>query len=123
MSDSTNYGISGAGNIAAQNIAVGPNSTIIADGATNAIHQANRSEILSGPLADLQYAIEALQGQPDTQAALMLTHTELADELKAPEPDKSRVLGKLAVIKQLAGPAATILQAAAALTQAINPIL
>jgi hypothetical protein len=123
MSDSANYGISGTGNITAQNIAVGPNATINADGASNIIDQSNRSELFSGPLTDLRCAIEALQGQPETRDALISTHAEIAEELESPEPDKGRILGKLAVVKQLAGPAATIVQAAAVLTQAIISIL
>jgi hypothetical protein len=122
MSNSVNYGISGAGSITAQNIAVGKNSTIISTG-SNIIDQSNHAELLSGPLADLQQAIEAFQGLAATRDELLSAHAEIAQELKAPEPDKNKLLSKLTSITQLAGPATAIVQAAAVLMQAIIPIL
>lgn len=122
MSDSANYGISGAGNITAQNIAVGKNSTIVSTG-SNTIDQSNHTELLSGQLADLQQAIEGFQGPQATRDELLSAHAEVARELSAPAPDKNRLLTKLASISQLAGPATAIVQAAAVLMQAIIPIL
>jgi hypothetical protein len=114
MSDSADYGISGAGNITAQNLAVGENSTIITTG-SNSIDQSNRAELLSGPLADLQQAIEAFQGLSATRDHLLSAHAGIAQELMAPAPDKNKLLSKLASISRLAGPATAIAQAIAAL--------
>ncbi len=114
MSDSVNYGISGVQNINAQNIAVGTNSKI---------EQSNWSESLGRPLADLQQAIEGFQGSPATREALLTTQAEIVEELKAPVPDKHKVLAKVSSLSHLAGPAATIVQATAVLAQAIATIL
>lgn len=114
MPDSVNYGISGAQNIAAQNIAVGPNSRI---------EQSNWSESLSHPLADLARAIDAFEGPPQARDALISARAEIDGELRAPAPDKGRILAKLATVKDLAGPAATVVQAATVLAQAIATIL
>jgi hypothetical protein len=113
MPDSANYGISG-GNITAQNLAVGPNSRI---------EQSNYSQSFANPLSDLARAIDAFDGPPQARDALMAVQTEIAGELEAPAPDKNRVLAKLATIKDLAGPTATVVQAAAVLAQAIATIL
>lgn len=114
MSDSANYGISGVQNINAQNIAVGANSRI---------EQSNWSDPLGSPLADLQHAIEAFQGSPASREALIATQAEIVEELKAPSPDKSKLLAKVASISHLAGPAAAIVQATAVLAQAIATVL
>jgi hypothetical protein len=112
MTDSTNYGII-AQNINAENIAVGANARI---------EQTNRSERLAPALADLARAIAGFQGPPAEREALLAAHAEIAQELDAPAPDKGRLLARLARLRELAGPAATIVQAAAALAQAIAAV-
>lgn len=114
MSDSVNYGISGVQNITAQNIAVGPNSKI---------EQSSRSEPLDRPLAELARAIDAFEGSQGARDALIAAHAEVVEELEAAAPDKRRILSKLASVRDLAGPAVTVVQAAAVLTQAITTIL
>lgn len=114
MSDSVNYGISGAQNIVAQNIAVGPNSKI---------EQSNWSESLDHPLANLSRAIDTFEGSPQVRDALLAARAEITAELSTPAPDKNRVLAKLATVREMAGPAATVVQAAAVLAQAIATIL
>ncbi len=114
MSESINYGISGVHNITAQNIAVGPNSRV---------EQTNFSDAFAQPLADLAHAIDAYEGPKQTEAQLRNTHAEIAQQLRAPEPDKNGVIAKLASVIQIAGPATAIIQAAAALTQAITGVL
>jgi hypothetical protein len=113
VSDSVNYGISGAQNIVAQNIAMG----------NSRIEQSNKSESFGPQLAELKRAIAAFEGPPPARDALIATHAEIAAELEAPAPDKSRVLAKLAALKDLAGPAVTVVQAAAVLTHAVSTIL
>lgn len=114
MSDSINYGISGVRNITAQNIAVGANSRI---------EQTNWSDTFAQPLADLAHAIDAFDGPAPTQEALRGAHTEIAQQLQTPEPDKNGLIAKLASLIQLAGPATAIVQAAATLTQVITTVL
>jgi hypothetical protein len=123
MSDSANYGISGVGNIAAQNVVVGENSSITSTNANSSVEQSNGAEQLSQSLAALRAAIEALQAPPATREALLATHAEVTRELQAPAPDKGKLLGKLTSMSQLAGPAAAIVQAVAALSQVIMTIL
>jgi hypothetical protein len=114
MPDSVNYGISGVQSIVAQNIAIGANSRI---------EQSNSGEPFAPQLAELARAIGAFEGPPAARDALIATHAEIAGELEAPAPDKSKILSKLALLRDLAGPAATVVQAAAVLTQAVMTIL
>ncbi len=114
MPDSGNQGISGQSiNITAQNVAVGSNSRI---------EQTVSSGQFRGPLADLQRAIEGFDGPPATRDALMAGQAEIAAELEMPAPDKNGLLAKLASLKELAGPAATVVQAVAALAQVVAAI-
>jgi hypothetical protein len=114
MSETVNYGISGVQNITAQNIAVGANSKI---------EQTISSGRFSTPLAELERAIAAFDGPPAAGDALLAAQAEIAGELEAPAPDKSTVLAKLASVKDLAGTAAAIVQAAAVLAHAVTTIL
>jgi hypothetical protein len=111
MSDRVNQGISGQTvTISGQNVAIGPDSRIeqhVSGGAFNA------------PLADLRRAIEAADVPSDTRQALLVAHDEVAEELKAPTPDRSKLLAKLASLKELAAAVAPVVQAAAALTQVV----
>jgi cell envelope opacity-associated protein A len=113
MTDWTNYGIGGVGNPNAENLAVGTNSRV---------EQSNWPDSIAGQLADLQSAIDAFQGPPATREALMKAHVEILEELRAPVPDKHKIHAKLTFLGQLAGPAATVVQAAAALAQMITTI-
>jgi hypothetical protein len=116
---SGNIQISG---LAAQNVAIGDNSTIVNEGA-GTIEQSNRYQLLGAPLADLQRAIEAFQGDPETRRQMLDAHREIAAELERPAPDKSRVLAVLDSLKRLAGSASAIVQAAATLALAAGPLL
>jgi hypothetical protein len=108
MSDSYNI----SGNIAAQTVAVGTGSTIFASGNAT-VGQSNGAEV--GALLDqLQQAIEAFQGPPETRAKLMSEHAQIAEELQRPSPSKSKVMEKLTALGHIAGPAASIAQAIAA---------
>jgi hypothetical protein len=111
MSDAANQGVSGQKIIiSGQNVAVGAHSHV---------EQNVSGGLFSAPLADLQSAIEAFDGSPETRRALLAAHAEVADELAAPAPDKDRVLAKLASLKELAGPAAAVAQAVTALVQVV----
>jgi hypothetical protein len=115
MSSSDNVSVNISGGNVSGNLAIGPHSKA---------EQVNVvSSSLAQPLADLESAVDAYQGPPATRDALQHTHAEIVGELKAPSPDKGKILAKLASLSQLAGPAATIVQAAAVLAQAIPKIL
>jgi hypothetical protein len=113
MPDSVNYSVTGT-NINAQNIAVGENASIV---------QTDSSQSLTQPLAQLRSAIDAIEAPALTKEALTAAHEEIAHELDAPEPDKGKLLAKLMSLSALAGPAGTVVSAAAALAQAITVIL
>ena len=114
MSNSDDVSVTISGGSISGNVAIGSHSKI---------EQVNvMSSLLAQPLADLENAINAFQGSPATRDALQSTQAEIVGELKAPAPDKGRILAKLASLSQLAGPAATIVQAAAVLAQAIATI-
>jgi hypothetical protein len=113
MSDWVNHGIS-AQNVTAHNIAIGNN---------NRIEESSRFDQLAQPLAELKGAIDAYQGPPETQAALVAAHAEIAHELSTEAADKNKLITKLMSLSGLAGPATNIIQAAAALTQVITAIL
>lgn len=114
MSDSVNYGISGAQNITAENLAVGPGSKI---------EQSNGSQALERELRLLQKAIDQADLPPDAQRQLAEGHDELAHELQAAVPNKQRILSKLAWMRDVAGPAATVVQATTALAQLAGSLL
>jgi hypothetical protein len=113
MSDWINSGISGVGNLNVENLAVGANSKI---------EQTKWSEPAARQLADLQSAIDAYQGPPATRDALSEAHAEIAAELRAPAPDRDKLLARLTSLSGLAGPASAIVQAATALAQVIAAI-
>jgi hypothetical protein len=113
MSDSVNYGISGVQNITAQNIAVGANSKI---------EQNNWSDGLEQPLGDLRRAIEDFEGPRAARESLVEMQAAMVRELEVPVPDKGKILTMLSSIKDLAGPAATVVQAAAVLAGVIAAI-
>lgn len=112
MTDQGNQGISGQSvQINAQNLAVGAHSKI-------------DQTVLSDPLGqrqldDLRTAIESFEGSPSTREALLATQMQITEELQAPTPDKHRLLTLLSSLKELAGPATAVIQAAAALAQVI----
>jgi hypothetical protein len=111
MSDTGNQGVSGQNiTISGQNVAVGANSRV---------EQNISGGMFSAPLADLQSAIEAFDGPPETRQALLAAHAEVAEDLEAPTPNKDKLLAKLASLKELAGPAAAVGQAVTALMQVV----
>jgi hypothetical protein len=115
MSDTVNQGVSGQNvTISGQNVAVGAGSHV---------EQHISGAQFNDSLADLRSAIEAFDGPPETRQALLAAHAEIADELAAPAPDKDKLLAKLASLKELAGPAATVAQAVTALAQVIVAFL
>jgi hypothetical protein len=111
MPDRVNQGVSGQNvTISGQNVAIGPDSRIeqhVAGGTFNAL------------LADLQCAIDAADVPSDTHQALLVAHDEVAEELKAPTPDRNKLLTKLASLRELSAAVAPVAQAVAALTQVI----
>lgn len=115
MADSINYGISGATNISAQNLAVGPNARI--DIANSAPPQ------LSAELEALLTAIKTFPGPPEMRSELVGAGDEVAKALAEPEPDKHRVLARLSKIASAAGSASAITSAATILAGAVQTIL
>jgi hypothetical protein len=113
MSQQINNGIN-AQSFSAQNVAVGPHARVV---------QTNWLGEVRGQLAELQREIESFQGPKQTRQELMQAHAEVTEELGAPEPDKSKVLAALERIRQLAGPAAAIGQAAVAVAQVMAAVL
>ncbi len=123
MTDGANYGISGTGiNISAQNFAVGSRSSIVA-GAGGPVEQSNQAVALAVPLEQLRLAIDAFQGPQATKESLSALHREVTAELQTASPNRQVLVGKLESLQRLAGPAATIVQAAAVLAHAIGPLL
>jgi hypothetical protein len=111
MSGTGNQGVSGQNiNISGHNVAVGANSRV---------EQNVSGGPFGPPLADLRRAIEAYDGPPATRQALLAAHVKVAEELKASAPDKNKLLAKLASLKELAGPAAAVVQAVTALAQVV----
>jgi hypothetical protein len=111
MSDTANQGVSGQSIIiSGQNVAVGANSRV---------EQNVSGGPFRAPLADLRHAIDVFDGPLETRQALLAAHAEVADELEAPAPDKHKLLAKLDSLKELAGPVATVAQAATALAQIV----
>jgi hypothetical protein len=123
MPDIGNQGVSGQNiTISGQNVAVGANSRVeqnVSVGANSRVEQNVSGGPFGASLADLQRAIEAFDGPSRTRQALLSAHTEVAEELKAPAPDKNKLLAKLASLKELAGPAAAVTQAVTALAQVV----
>lgn len=113
MPKEINQGIN-AHNITAQNVVAGSHAKIV---------QTGWQVQLQRPLADLGREIDAFRGPPETHAALTAAHADVAAELNAPEPNKSKIVGALTSIKELAGPATAIAQSATALVQVIAAIL
>ncbi len=114
MSDAGNQGVSGQNiNISGQNVVVGANSRV---------EQGISGGPFDAPLADLRRAIEAFDGPQATRQVLLVAHAEVAEELKAPVPDRNKLLAKLASLRELAGPAAAVAQAAAALAQVVTAL-
>lgn len=114
MNDSINYGISGVEQITAENLAVGNQSRI---------EQHNLDRSLTEALVVLRESIEQADASPDTRRALVEARDEIERELRAPTPDKQRVLSKLAWMSQVAGPAGALLQATTALAQLAGSLL
>lgn len=111
MPDSGNQGVSGQNiTISGQNVAVGANSRI---------EQGINMGAFGAPLADLQRVIESFDAEPATRQNLLAVHAEIADELQGSAPDKDGLLAKLASLKELAGPASNVAQAATALAQVV----
>jgi hypothetical protein len=111
MSDTVNQGVGGQNvTIAGQNVAIGANSRI---------EQSVFGGTFSTPLADLQRAIEAADVSPNTRQAMLMTHAEVTEQLKAATPDREKLLTKLASLKDLSAAVAPVAQAVAALTQVV----
>lgn len=113
MSRQVNKGIN-AQNVNAQIVAVGSHAKVI---------QTNWSEDVRGQLAELRRGIESFQGSEATRQELMRAHAEVSEELGASEPDRGKLLAALERIRQLAGPASAIAQAAVAVAQVAAAIL
>jgi len=99
------------------------NARDVAVGDHAKIERSGSSEMFAEPLADLRAAIDSFEGPPATKAALTAAHDKLTEELEAPEPDKHKLLDRLSSLTGLAGPAATVVQAAMALAQVIAAVL
>lgn len=118
MPNSDDYSVS----ISGGSINAGNQGNIVI-GAHGKIEQSLSPSSLAQPLAELQGAIEAFQGSPETREALRFTQAEIAGELNEPAPDKGKILAKLNLLKQLAGPTAAIVEAAATLAHAVGVAL
>ena len=115
---SEKYNISG---IAAQTVTIGDDVTVFASGG-GTVEQVNQAAVCA-LLAELLQAIEAFQGTPEKREALIRAHGEISEELQGPAPSKDKVLAKLSALKQLAGPAASILQVIAALVPVVGALV
>jgi hypothetical protein len=114
MAESINYGISGATNVSAQNLAMGPNARIdISEAAPE----------LSSQLDALLRAIGSFQGSPANRAELAAAGDDVAEALAEPQPDKQRVLSRLSSIASAAGSATAIASAATMLANTVGAIL
>ncbi len=115
MADQINSGIIiRGGSFSARDVAVGDHAKI---------EQSDWQRAVDQPLADLRDAIDGFSGQPATRDALVMAHAKVAEELASPVPDKQKLLDRLTSLSALAGPAATVVQAAAALAQVIAAVL
>jgi hypothetical protein len=112
MSD--NISISGGSINAGNNVVIGSRATI---------QQGSWPPALTQPIAALEGAIDAFDGAAGTREAMKLTQSEIADELGAGTPDKGKILTKLELLRQVAGPATAIVEAAAAVAHAIAVVL
>jgi hypothetical protein len=111
MPDIGNEGVSGQNiTISGQNVAIGARSRV---------EQNVLGGPFSAPLADLQRAIEVFDGPTAARHELLAAQAEVAEELKAPSPDKNKLLAKFASLKELAGPAGAVAQAVTALAQVV----
>lgn len=109
MSDPVNYGISGVQNLNAENIAVGTNSKV------EQIKLAPMEEQLDA----LRRAIDGFDGPPGSREELSAAHAEIVEELRAPAPQKDRILSKLAWMREVAESAGPVLQAVTALANVV----
>jgi hypothetical protein len=108
-----NYGIS-AGSVEAKNIVTGPNGTIIDSGVPPALQQ---------QLDQLRTALVGFQGDPEARARIAAATDEVAAELDAPRPNKSKLLQRLAAIAQAAGSASAVTTAATGLIGLVNQLV
>jgi hypothetical protein len=122
MPDGNNYGISGAGNVSAGNLAIGPNSRIIDNSEARSTSQFTSPATLAGQLDVLHRAMDQYDGPPDARSIVLATEAEIHDELNQSAPDKGRLVSLLHSVVTAAGPATAVAQAALAIVQVISAI-
>ena len=110
----TNYGISGAQSISAHNLVVGPSGSIV----ENAVPAAFQSE-----LERLRAAVIAFDGDAGAKTGMLAATDEIASELAAPEPDKSKLRQRLTAIAQAAGSVGAVTTAATALLTLVTQLI
>ena len=110
----TNYGISGARSVSAHNLVVGPSGSIV----ENAVPPAFQSK-----LEQLRTAVNAFDGDAGTKTGMLAATDEVASELAAPEPDKSKLQQRLTSIAQAAGSVGTVTTAATALLTLVTQLI
>ena len=111
MTESTNYGI--IGNVSATNLVVGSQGRIDVNGAAE----------LEARIKELERAAAAYDGPPETEAQVAAAVSEVARELRQPEPDKGRLASRLATIGSVSGTATAVAGAASGLLSVIQRVL
>jgi hypothetical protein len=109
--DSRNYGI--VGDVAATNLVVGSHGHIDARGAT---------QLIAG-MEQLERAVAAHDGPPETRSQLVATVREVAAELERPQPDKGSIVERLETIGTVAGVGSAVAGAATTLVSLIASVL
>ncbi len=109
--DSRNYGI--VGNVTATNLVVGSHGRIDARGAT---------QLLAG-MEQLEQAVAAHDGPPETRSELVAAVREVAAELERPQPDKGSIVERLETIGAVAGAGSAVAGAVTALVPLITSVL
>lgn len=109
--DSPNYGI--VGNVTATNLVVGSHGRIDARGAT---------QLIAG-MEQLERAVAAHDGPPETRSELVAAVREVAAELERPQPDKGSIVERLETIGTVAGAGSAVAGAATALLSLIASVL
>jgi hypothetical protein len=106
-----NYGISGVETFTAQNVVVGPGGSIV-----------NYGDALVH-LERLRGAVETYAGDPATKQRIVAATEDVSAELAAPQPDRHKLLDRLATIRDAVGSAGAIATAATTLVSFLAPIL
>jgi hypothetical protein len=111
VGDGPNYGI--VGNVTATNLVVGSHGRIDATAAAD----------LSARVAELERALAAFEGPPETRAQLSSAVGEVTSELGRPEPNKGKLLSSLTTIGTVSGAAGSIAEAATGLVALVEHLL